>query len=233
VVRFVLVRPRVAENVGAAARVLRNFGHRDWVLVDPERLEVDAARRMAVGAEGLLDGVRAVPTLDDAVADCALVVGTESRRIRGRQPLGPGELAEAVREAAPRGITAVVFGGERDGLRAAELRRCDVLSRIESRGPQPSLNLAQAVAVYAHALRPAEARPAARPGARPAAARDGDLLAVEEALRAALAAGGFLRGPERHAVADLSRTLRRSGLSRKEARLWIAALRRIARREPA
>jgi tRNA C32,U32 (ribose-2'-O)-methylase TrmJ len=87
--------------------------------------------------------------------------------------------------------------------------------------------------VYAHALRPAEARPAARPGARPAAARDGDLLAVEEALRAALAAGGFLRGPERHAVADLSRTLRRSGLSRKEARLWIAALRRIARREPA
>ena len=39
-VRFVLVRPRVPENVGAAARVLRNFGHADWVLVDPERLDL-------------------------------------------------------------------------------------------------------------------------------------------------------------------------------------------------
>ena len=232
-VRFVLVRPRVAENVGAAARVLRNFGHRDWILVDPERLDMDAARRMAVGAEDLLDAVRAVPTLDDAVADCALVVGTESRRVRGREPMSPVALAAAVADAAPRGLTALVFGGERDGLRAAELRRCDALSRIESRAPQPSLNLAQAVAIYAHALRPEGTRAPARPGARPAPASDGELVAVEEALRAALAAGGFLRGPERHAVTDLARTLRRSGLSRKEARLWVAALRRIARRETA
>lgn len=227
-VRFVLVRPRVAENVGAAARVLRNFGHADWVLVDPQRLDLDVARRLAMGAEGLLEGVRSVPALDDAVADCAWVVGTDSRRVRGRPPLEPAALAAAVAEAAPRGPTALVFGGERDGLRASELARCDALSRIPSRGPQPSLNLAQAVAIYAFALRGAPDAAPRRAAAGPAAADDEELVGVEESLRAALAAGGFLRGPERHAVGDLTRTLRRSRLTRKEARLWVAALRCVA-----
>lgn len=233
-VRFVLVRPRVPENVGAAARVLRNFGHADWALVDPGRLDREAMSRMAVGAEDLLESVRAFPSLDDAVADCALVVGTESRRVRGRPPLAPEELAGAAAGAARRGRVALVFGGERDGLRARELARCDVLSRIPSSGPQASLNLAQAVAVYAHALRPGAAHAAAvanAPAARPAAADDAELLRVEESLRAALTAGGFLRGPERHAVRDLAHTLRRAGLTRREARLWIAALSRVARRD--
>jgi tRNA/rRNA methyltransferase len=88
------------------------------------------------------------------------------------------------------------------------------------------------VAVYAFALRGGPAAPPRGAGAGPAAADDAELLAVEEALRSALAAGGFLRGPERHAVRDLSRTLRRGRLTRKEARLWVAALRRVARREP-
>jgi len=229
----VLVRPRVPENVGAAARVLRNFGHADWVLVDPERLDLSAARRMAVGAEDLLDGVPVVPRLDDAVQDCAWVVGTDSRRVRGRPPLDPEELAGALGEQPPRGRTALVFGGERDGLRAGELARCDALSRIPASSPQPSLNLAQAVAVYAFTLRP-RARPArSAPAAPPAVADDGELLRVEGSLREALSAGGFLRGPERHAVRDLFHTLRRSRLTRREARLWIAALLRVARRENA
>jgi tRNA/rRNA methyltransferase len=218
----------VAENVGAAARVLRNFGHADWVLVDPHRLDLDVARRLAMGAEDLLGSVRSVPALDDAVADCAWVVGTDSRRVRGRPPLEPAGLAAAVADVAPRGPTALVFGGERDGLRAAELARCDALSRIPSRGPQPSLNLAQAVAIYAFALRGAPDAAPRRPAAGPAAAADEELVAVEASLRAALAAGGFLRGPERHAVGDLTRTLRRSHLTRKEARLWVAALRCVA-----
>lgn len=226
-----LVRPRVPENVGAAARVLRNFGHADWVLVDPEGFDPDVARRMAVGAEDLLERVRSVSTLDEAVSDCAWVVGTESRRVRGRPPLDPGQLAEAVVEASHRGGTALIFGGERDGLRAGELARCDALSRIPSRAPQPSLNLAQAVAVYAFALRPGAGDAPPAGGARAVAADDGELLRVESALRDALAAGGFLRGPERHAVRDLGRTLRRAHLTRRESRLWTAALRRVARRE--
>ncbi len=232
-VRFVLVRPRVPENVGAAARVLRNFGHADWALVDPEGLDREVVLRLAVGAEDLAESVPVHRTLDAAVADCAWVVGTESRRVRGRPPLDPDALAAVVHGERSGGRTALVFGGERDGLRAGELARCDALSRIPSSGPQPSLNLAQAVAVYACALRAPEVRGGAGPGTGPAGADDAALRGVEEALRAALAAGGFLRGPERHAVRDLVRPLRRARLSRREARLWTAALRRIARREEA
>jgi tRNA/rRNA methyltransferase len=229
-VRFVLVRPRVGENVGAAARVLRNFGFADWALVDPEEeLDGAAARRLAVGAEDLLAAVPTHRRLEDAVADCVWVVGTESRRIAGRPGLHPGEVAREAAAGATRGRTALVFGGERDGLRAEELRRCDALSRIPTEPGQPSLNLAQAVAVYAWALRERAVPEPAQPPLGPRAASDEELRQVEGALREALRRGGFLAGPERHAVRDLAATLRRGRLSRREARLWTAALRRLGR----
>lgn len=243
-VRFVLVRPRAPENIGAAARALANFGLDDWVLVeaapDPAR-----ARRVAVHAGHLLDEVRVVASLDAAVSDCAWVVGTTSRRVRGRRPLLPEECAREAVAAAPRGRSALVFGGERDGLSAAELARCDALSSVPTDEEQPSLNLAQAVALYAHAVRRAfsangDAAPARRDRTAPApaagmasppavAASDAELRGLEEWLRVALRRGRFLAGPERHAVRDLAATLRRARLSPREARLWNAALRRLAR----
>lgn len=227
-VRFVLVRPRVSENVGATARVLANFGMDDWAIVDPEALDLEVARRLAVGAEELLSRVRWHATLDEAVADCTWVVGTESRRIGRRRALHPGEVA---REAAavPAGRTALVFGGERDGLRAAELARCDAISRVPTAARQPSLNLAQAVAVYAWALREQAVPAPAVPPAGPTPATREELDRVEASLREALLRGGFLSGPERHAVGDLAATLRRGRLTRAEARLWIAALRSLGR----
>jgi tRNA/rRNA methyltransferase len=225
-VRVVLVRPTNPENLGAVARAMKNFGLSDWAVVALGTYDFAAARRVAVHAEDLLDRPRLCATLDDAVTDCAWVVGTSSRRVRGRRRLTPDEVAE---EAAARpGRTAVVFGEERSGLDNAALERCDVLSAIPTEAAQPSLNLAQAVLVYAYALRRAAA--GARPAPpRPAPATDGELVQVEEALRGALRAGGFLAGPERHAVRDLAGTLRRARLSRREARLWLAALRRLGR----
>ncbi|HQR47502.1 MAG TPA: TrmH family RNA methyltransferase, partial [Thermoanaerobaculia bacterium] len=107
-VRFVLVRPRVPENVGAAARVLRNFGHADWALVDPEGLDREVVLRLAVGAEDLAESVPVHRTLDAAVADCAWVVGTESRRVGGRTPLDPDALAADWHAGSPGGRTALV-----------------------------------------------------------------------------------------------------------------------------
>jgi len=65
---------------------------------------------------------------------------------------------------------------------------------------------------------------------RRAAAPDPELARVEEAPRDLVRAGGFLGGPERHGVRDLADTLRRARLTRREARLWLAALRRLGRR---
>lgn len=227
--RMVLLRPRNPENLGAVARAMKNFGLGDWAICELGTHDFPAARRVAVHAEELLDRPRLCRTLDEAVADCAWVVGTSSRKVRGKRRLLPAEVA---RQALGRGgRTALVFGDERSGLSNAEIARCDDLSAIPTAPDQPSLNLAQAVAIFAHELRTAALAAAETPPApRAAAATDAELLRLEELLRRALREGGFLSGPERHALRDLAATLRRAALTRREARLWTAALARLARR---
>lgn len=227
-VRLVLLRPRNPENLGAVARAMKNFGLDDWAIAELGTHDFATARRVAVHAEELLDRPRVVRTLDDAVADCAWVVGTSSRRVRGKRRLAPDEVAREARARAAGGRTAIVFGDERSGLTNEEVLRCDDLSAIPVGTAQPSMNLAQAVVVYAYELRRAFMA-ADRPGPSAMGATDADLLALEDALREALREGGFLVGPERHAVRDLVATLRRGRLSRREARLWNAALRSLGR----
>jgi tRNA/rRNA methyltransferase len=228
-VRIVLLRPRNPENLGAVARAMKNFGLEDWAIAELGTHDFAAARRVAVHAEELLDRPRLVRTLDEAVADCAWVVGTSSRAVRGKRRLAPGDVAREALARAALGRTALVFGDERSGLTNEEVQRCHDLSAIPTGAAQPSLNLAQAVVVYAYELRRAALEAPARAAGR-AGATDAELGHVEGALRDALRAGGFLNGPERHAVRDLLATLRRAPLSRREARLWTAALRTLARR---
>jgi tRNA/rRNA methyltransferase len=228
-VRLVLLRPRVPENLGAIARAMRNLGFSQWALVEPRTLDFEKARRVAVHAEELLDRPWLCATLDEAVADCVWVVGTSSRKVKGKRSLSPQEVA---REAQGRGPVALIFGDERSGLSNAEIERCHDLSAIPAEPAQPSLNLAQAVLVYLWELRRAGEGVGEEGKASPAdpTATDRELEVLQAALRAALRAGGFLRGPERHAVKDLFATLRRSRISRREAQLWIAALKGLAKR---
>lgn len=231
--RLILLRPRNPENLGAVARAMKNFGLADWAIAELGTHDFAAMRRVAVHAEELLDKPRLVRTLDEAVADCTWVVGTSSRRVRGKRLLTPEEVAREAVARGAEGRTAVVFGDERSGLTNAEILRCHDLSVIPTEGDQPSLNLAQAVLVYAYEVRRALSRPVvpgkARGQAQPdAGATDAELTRVEEALRGALRDGGFLRGPERHGVRDLMDALRRARLGRREARLWETALRALA-----
>ena len=225
-VRLVLLRPRNPENLGAVARAMKNFGLSDWAIAELGTHDFASMRRVAVHAEELLDRPRLVRTLDEAVADCSWVVGTSSRRVRGKRLLTPEEVAREAVARAAEGRTAIVFGDERSGLTNAEILRCHDLSVIPTAPDQPSLNLAQATLVYAYEAR--RALPRGRRGGKGqegTGASDAELSRVEEALRAALREGGFLRGPERHAVRDLMDALRRARLARREARLWEAALR--------
>jgi tRNA/rRNA methyltransferase len=228
-VRVVLLRPRNPENLGAVARAMKNFGLDDWAIAALGTHDFAAARRVAVHAEELLDRPRLVSTLDEAVADCAWVVGTSSRAVKGKRRLAPAQVAREALARAGEGRTAIVFGDERSGLTNDEVHRCHDLSAIPSGEAQPSLNLAQAVLIYAYELRRTALEAAPARGRPPAGATDAELTAVEEALRAALRDARFLRGPERHAVRDLAAALRRARLSRREAKLWLAALRVIGK----
>jgi tRNA/rRNA methyltransferase len=232
-IRIVLLRPRNPENLGAVARAMKNFGSADWAIAELGTNDFATMRRVAVHAEELLDKPRLVRTLDEAVADCAWVVGTSSRRVRGKRLLTPEEVAREAAARAGEGRTAIVFGDERSGLTNAEILRCHDLSVIPTEAAQPSLNLAQAVLVYAYETRRVPAPRGSPAGGKPGpatGASDAELGRIEEALRGALRDAAFLRGPERHAIRDLMDGLRRARLSRREARLWEAALRTLLRR---
>src|SRR3954463_2869299 len=105
--RVVLCRPRNPQNLGAAARALRCAGISRWAVVDPRTLDFEAARRVAVHAEELLDRPRICSTLSEALSGCALSVGTTARA-RPERPLLPArEGAGEIR--AGRGGEARVF----------------------------------------------------------------------------------------------------------------------------
>ncbi len=152
IVRPVLVRPRYDGNVGAVVRVAANFGVSEVVLVAPEcDVEGREFRRMTMGAEARV-AVRTVDSLAEAVADAEAVVATTSGRYRdARHLLTPDEVGERLRTSAA-GLVALVFGGERGGLRQEELRRSHMLMTIPANPDFPTLNLVQAVAITLAAL---------------------------------------------------------------------------------
>lgn len=229
-VRLVLARPQNPENAGAAARAMKNFGLSDWVWVSPGFSDLGPARRLAVHATGLLDQVPRVQILEEAVSDCVWVVGTSSRTREGKRRLSPRDFAREALQRTAGGTVALVFGGEQSGLSNAEIDLCHDLCGVPTDDAQPSINLAQAVLLFAYELRLAALErdpPPPPPRALPATA--GALRAIEEALEEGLSRAGFLHHAERHAVRDLLGTLTRARLSRREAALWNAALRGLAK----
>lgn len=155
--RVVLVRPRIAANVGAAARVMRNMGLSDLVLVAPEADPTDErARLLATHGEDVLARCRIVAELGDAVADCVLVAATSARvgGLMRRQFVGPpDDIAPRLIEAMRTGPVALVFGPESSGLNNTEVTRCHYLIHIPTDPACPALNMAQAVAICTYELR--------------------------------------------------------------------------------
>lgn len=230
--RLVFLRPRNADNLGAIARAMKNFGLSDWVVVSPNPLllEVPGLNRLAVKSGELLESVRRVDTFAEAIADCSWVVGTTMRQIEGRRRLTPRELSDTVADR-PEETWALVFGDERSGMFNEDLMQCHALSFIPSSDEQPSLNLAQAVVVYGYEL--AMGRRGKITTLAPTLADDAMLRQVRESMERGMAASGFLRteSDDRHAVNDMLASLVRGRLTKKEAQLWIAAWRVVSKQK--
>jgi len=156
-VRVVLVNTSHPGNIGGAARAMKNMGLSELVLVDPERFPDPDAVSRASGADDVLANARIVATLEEAIADCSLVLGTSARDRRIPWPvLDPRESADKVLdqlEQVADAQIALVFGREDSGLTTDELQRCQYHVHIPSMPDFSSLNLAAAVQVLAYELR--------------------------------------------------------------------------------
>lgn len=225
--RIVLVRPRYARNLGAVARAMKNFGLTQLVLVHSRIRSWSEARIAAVHAGDVLDGAATTADLATATAPARWIVGTSDHPPPGVDVLTPREVAAAARE---RGAPTLVFGGEDHGLDPAELLRCHAVSVIPTAAGQTSLNLAQAVCVFAAELFAAGG--AVRDGvAGPTPADAAALHRVEAALRELLTNSAWARKSRpKHALARLMQPLYRAQLTADEANAWLVALRRAAQR---
>lgn len=154
--RVVLVRPAIAGNVGAVARVMANFGLQHLVLVEPSVDVADPhARQMATHGEAILTAARTVSELAEAVAECGVVVATSSAiggLFRSQAVKTPRQLMPQLAEDLRHTEVALVFGPERTGLRTDEVTRCHFLLHIPAAPAYPVLNLAQAVAICLYEL---------------------------------------------------------------------------------
>ncbi len=209
--RVVLVRTEFAANLGATARVMRNMGLTDLVLVAPVAdPEARNARQLSTHGEAILDRCRIVPELGDAVADCLFVAGT-SARLGGlfrRQSLGtPREILPRLAELLPAGPVALVFGPEPNGLTNAEVSRCHFLSNVPTDPTYPALNLAQAVAICLYELRIAWLARMEPPPAFPMIAPFDQQERMYKQLRTALEEVHFLYGDKADALMHAVRHL--------------------------
>ena len=152
-IRIVLVAPSHSGNIGGCARAMKNMGLSRLVLVTPDEFPSEEATARAAGAEDVLERVRICASLDEAVADCQLVIGTSARGRRIPWPvLAPVEAAQRIVRTSAEREVAVLFGRERTGLTNDELDRCQALVNIPTDPAFASLNLACAVQVIAYEI---------------------------------------------------------------------------------
>lgn len=224
--RVVLVASRNPLNIGAAARAMSNFGFSQLRVVNAY---VPAFReaRSAVGASELLEKAEVYGSVREAVADCALVVGTTagSRRVL-QQPLRPlAEGARRIRKQLRTKPVALLFGSERVGLSNEDMSHCHWLMHIPTDEEHVSMNLGQAVAVCLYEVA-RETKTASTPEKQEKAVGE-DVERVTELLSEILRASGY-PGPAASNELKIRRLVRRMNLSALDAEVWQGVLRQIA-----
>jgi tRNA/rRNA methyltransferase len=209
--RVVLVRPQTASNLGAIARVMRNLGFEELVLVTPQASPQDPrARLLATHSTDLLEQARSVADLGEALADCGLAVATSARRggLFRRQSVGtPEQILPHVLQTLTQQPAALVFGPEDHGLRNEEISRCHYLLHIPTHPAHPALNLAQAVAICLYEVRRLALQHREGPPSGPTPAPFADLERMFNHLRQGLEAIHFLYGPKAEALLHALRHL--------------------------
>lgn len=223
-----MVSPRNPLNIGAAARAMSNFGVAEMRLVNPYEVAFREAKS-AVRAQRVLEEAREFPTLAEAVADCALVVGTTAKGPRALEhPLRRLELgARQIKKVLANAPVALLFGSEKFGLSNEDLSHCHWLMRIPSREEHGSMNLGQAVAVCLYEIVRSSAAVRAKPDIK-RAARAEDLERITQKLEDVLEKCGYVHARMAGSTRmKIRRLIRRMDLNAHDAGMWLGMLRQM------
>jgi tRNA/rRNA methyltransferase len=226
-VRIVLVEPKEAGNVGAAARAMKNFGFTDlWIVGSHEERVDDVSSWWAVGAIDVVKSATRVPTLEEALADCHLTIATTA--VRGRQvleQLTPPEVARLAEEQlAEDHRLAIVFGRETFGLSGREVMLCQRTASIPTWLEFATMNLAMSVGIFCYelgkGLRPRATTPDPAPHQL--------VQRLNNHTRGLLDDIGYFgnNSPDRM-CAELQAIVSRAVLTRREASLLLSLVRRL------
>jgi tRNA/rRNA methyltransferase len=232
---FVLVRPQMGENIGAAARAMLNFGLERMRIVDPrDGWPNPKANAMASGAGRVLDGAGIFPDVAAAIGDCDYVFATTAR---GRELTKPIMTPERAMEHA-RALTAagkrvgVLFGPERAGLENEDVALASAIVTVPVNPEFPSLNLGQCVLLMGYEWRrqTVAVAPEVMEFARTEFASAIEVQKLGDHYEATLEAAGFFYPAPK--VPGMKTALRnmwsRLGLTRAEVQTFHGMLRQIA-----
>jgi tRNA (cytidine32/uridine32-2'-O)-methyltransferase len=222
---IVLNRTQDVVNIATSLRAMMNMGLTRLRLVAPDDFNAWRIAGIAHGAEPLIERIEFFDTLDDAVADCALVLGTTARR------RAAAYIWSNPRDYAPELLSydadaerpiAIVFGREDTGMLNHELDRCDRILVVPTSALNSSLNLSQAVLLVGYELFLAatqrEGLPRPKRDAPPASALE--LQALFEQADAALGVLDFYKGKNPEAIMRTVRAIiRRADINGREAAL--------------
>jgi tRNA/rRNA methyltransferase len=232
---IILNAPQLAENIGAVARVMANFGLAELRLVNPrDGWPQERAWALASGAEWPLNDARVFGSVAEAVADLQTVLATTARPRELSLPVltprsAAGQLSQAVAQGERVGL---LFGGERAGLETSDIALCQAVVTIPIDPRFRSLNLGQAVAINAYEwwTTVTEAAPASfRPGPGPATGEA--MLGLYEHLERELDAAGFFHPPEKtpNMTQNLRSALAKASFTDQEVRTFRGVITALSR----
>lgn len=206
-------------NIGAVARAMKNMCMSELYLVTPKIFPSADATSRASGADDILASAVLCDTLEEAIADCEIVIGASARsRTISVPDESPRVCAERLAIEAQDKKIAILFGRENSGLKNHELDLCQTLLSIPSNAEYSSLNIAAAVQVVCYELLVASGQTAAKPEKREAPlANSAQMESFFEHLYQALDEIGFIN-PEKSTsiMRRLRRVYHRAALDTKE-----------------
>jgi tRNA/rRNA methyltransferase len=232
---IILNAPQLGENIGAAARVMANFGLLELRLVNPrEGWPQERAWSAASGADWALNAARIFDRVEDAVADLNLVYATTARPRELQLPvLTPRVAMRNLAAAVGGGLRAgLLFGGERAGLETADIALCQAVVTLPVDDRFKSLNLAQAVAINAYEWRMTQADEAPQPFRNGPPPADGAAMqGLYEHFERELEEAGFFHPPEKRPsmVQNLRSALGRASFTDQEVRTFRGVVTALSR----